>query len=115
MMQMDVDASCYADVAVGGKPGAKHSRSRRFVDLAARAGCFVGIESINSQNFTKDYPDAAFNWHRREAELVSCGVMEKSPVSIRSDCAFADPIVPVRLCDSELKMEIPAWAFSPDS
>jgi radical SAM superfamily enzyme YgiQ (UPF0313 family) len=53
MMQVDVDASCYADVAEGEKPGAKHSRSRRFVDLAARAGCyqaFVGIESINPDN-----------------------------------------------------------------
>ena len=53
MMQVDVDASCYGNVAEGEKPGAKHSRSRRFLDLAARAGCyqaFVGIESLNPDN-----------------------------------------------------------------
>src|SRR5271167_142941 len=53
MMQVDVDASCYANVAEGEKPGAKHNRSRRFVDLAAEAGCyqaFVGIESLNPDN-----------------------------------------------------------------
>ena len=53
MMQVDVDASCYGNVAAGEKPGAKHSRSRRFLDLAARAGCyqaFVGIESLNPES-----------------------------------------------------------------
>jgi radical SAM superfamily enzyme YgiQ (UPF0313 family) len=53
MMQVDVDASCYANVADGEKEGAKHARSRRFVELAARAGCyqaFVGIESLNPDN-----------------------------------------------------------------
>jgi radical SAM superfamily enzyme YgiQ (UPF0313 family) len=53
MMQVDVDASCYGNVADGEKPGAKHSRSRRFLDLAAAAGCyqaFVGIESLNPDN-----------------------------------------------------------------
>jgi radical SAM superfamily enzyme YgiQ (UPF0313 family) len=53
MMQVDVDASCYGNVAQGEKPGAKHSRSRRFLDLAAQAGCyqaFVGIESLNPEN-----------------------------------------------------------------
>jgi radical SAM superfamily enzyme YgiQ (UPF0313 family) len=53
MMQVDVDASCYANVAEGEKEGAKHNRSRRFVELAARAGCyqaFVGIESLSPEN-----------------------------------------------------------------
>ncbi len=53
MMQVDVDASCYGNLAEGEKPGAKHGRSRRFLDLAAQAGCyqaFVGIESINPDN-----------------------------------------------------------------
>src|SRR5271170_259472 len=53
MMQVDVDASCYGNIADGEKPGAKHSRSRRFLDLAAAAGCyqaFVGIESLNPDN-----------------------------------------------------------------
>lgn len=53
MMQVDVDASCYGNVAQDEKPGAKHSRSRRFLDLAAQAGCyqaFVGIESLSPEN-----------------------------------------------------------------
>jgi radical SAM superfamily enzyme YgiQ (UPF0313 family) len=53
MMQVDVDASCYANLAEGEKQGAKHARSRRFVELAAQAGCyqaFVGIESLNPDN-----------------------------------------------------------------
>jgi radical SAM superfamily enzyme YgiQ (UPF0313 family) len=53
MMQVDVDASCYGNVAAGEKPGAKHSRSRRFLELAASAGCyqaFVGIESLNPES-----------------------------------------------------------------
>ena len=43
MMQVDVDASCYGNVAEGEKPGAKHSRSRRFLDLAARGGMLSGL------------------------------------------------------------------------
>ena len=53
MMQVDVDASCYADIAEGETETAKHRRSRRFVELAAKAGCymaFVGIESLNPDN-----------------------------------------------------------------
>ncbi|HUN58902.1 MAG TPA: radical SAM protein [Candidatus Binataceae bacterium] len=53
MMQVDVDASCYADVAEGESETAKHRRSKRFVELAAKAGCyqaFVGIESLNPDN-----------------------------------------------------------------
>lgn len=53
MMQVDVDASCYANLEQGENPSAKHRRSKRFVELAARAGCyqaFVGIESLNPEN-----------------------------------------------------------------
>ena len=53
MMQVDVDASCYANVEEGEKEGAKHSRARRFIELAAKAGCyqaFVGIESLSPEN-----------------------------------------------------------------
>ena len=53
MMQVDVDASSYANLAEGETETAKHRRSRRFVDLAAKAGCyqaFVGIESLNPEN-----------------------------------------------------------------
>lgn len=53
MMQVDVDASSYANLAEGETETAKHRRSRRFVDLAAKAGCyqaFVGIESLSPEN-----------------------------------------------------------------
>jgi radical SAM superfamily enzyme YgiQ (UPF0313 family) len=53
MMQVDVDASSYANLAEGETETAKHRRSHRFVDLAAKAGCyqaFVGIESLNPEN-----------------------------------------------------------------
>jgi len=55
MMQVDVDASCYANVAEGESETAKHRRSRRFTELAAKAGCYqalVGIESFNPDNLT---------------------------------------------------------------
>jgi radical SAM superfamily enzyme YgiQ (UPF0313 family) len=53
MMQVDVDASSYANLAEGETETAKHRRSRRFVELAAKAGCyqaFVGIESLSPEN-----------------------------------------------------------------
>src|SRR3984893_2881687 len=53
MMQVDVDASSYANLAEGETETAKHRRSHRFVELAAKAGCyqaFVGIESLNPEN-----------------------------------------------------------------
>jgi radical SAM superfamily enzyme YgiQ (UPF0313 family) len=53
MMQVDIDAACYANLEEGEKDSTKHQRSRRFVELAARAGCyqaFVGIESLNPVN-----------------------------------------------------------------
>jgi len=53
MMQVDVDASSYANLAECETETAKHRRSRRFVELAAKAGCyqaFVGIESLSPEN-----------------------------------------------------------------
>ncbi len=53
MMQVDVDASAYADVADGETETAKHRRAKRFTELSAAAGCymaFVGIESLNPDN-----------------------------------------------------------------
>ena len=53
MMQVDVDASCYGNIAEGETDSPKHKRSRRFIELAAKAGCysaFVGIESLNPDN-----------------------------------------------------------------
>ncbi len=69
MMQVDVDASCYANLADGESESAKHRRSRRFVELAAKAGCyqaFVGIESLNPDNlnFATKYQNTDDRQHR---------------------------------------------------
>ena len=82
MMQVDVDASCYADVAEGEKPGAKHTRSRRFVDLAAEAGCyqaFVGIESLNPDNlnYATKYQNTDDRNHRMVIEEARARVLGK--------------------------------------
>lgn len=82
MMQVDVDASCYANLAEGEKEGAKHSRSRRFVELASRAGCyqaFVGIESLNPDNlnFATKYQNTDDKNHRLAAEESRKHVISK--------------------------------------
>ncbi|MGO9060777.1 MAG: B12-binding domain-containing radical SAM protein [Candidatus Binataceae bacterium] len=82
MMQVDVDASCYANVAEGEKPGAKHTRSRRFVDLAAEAGCyqaFVGIESLNPDNlnYATKYQNTDDRNHRMVIEEARARVLDK--------------------------------------
>jgi radical SAM superfamily enzyme YgiQ (UPF0313 family) len=82
MMQVDVDASCYANVAEGETEGAKHRRSKRFVDLAARAGCyqaFVGIESLNPDNlnFATKYQNTDDRQHRLKLEDSRARVLEK--------------------------------------
>jgi len=82
MMQVDVDASCYANVAPGEKPGAKHNRSRRFIDLAAQAGCyqaFVGIESLNPDNlnYATKYQNTDDRNHRMVLEEARARVLEK--------------------------------------
>jgi radical SAM superfamily enzyme YgiQ (UPF0313 family) len=73
MMQVDVDASSYANVAEGESETAKHRRSRRFIDLAAKAGCyqaFVGIESLNPDNlnFATKYQNTDDRQHRMTLE-----------------------------------------------
>jgi len=73
MMQVDVDASSYANVAEGETETAKHRRSRRFVELAAKAGCyqaFVGIESLNPENlnFATKYQNTDDRQHRLTLE-----------------------------------------------
>jgi radical SAM superfamily enzyme YgiQ (UPF0313 family) len=53
MMQVDLEAGAYADVAPDEVESAKHQRSRRFVELAREAGCycaFVGFESVDPRN-----------------------------------------------------------------
>ncbi len=82
MMQVDVDASCYANVGEGEKPGAKHSRSRRFLDLAAEAGCyqaFVGIESLNPDNlnYATKYQNTDDRNHRMVIEEARARVLSK--------------------------------------
>jgi radical SAM superfamily enzyme YgiQ (UPF0313 family) len=82
MMQVDVDASCYANIAPGETEGAKHRRSRRFVELAARAGCyqaFVGIESLNPDNlnFATKYQNTDDRQHRMKLEQARARVLEK--------------------------------------
>jgi radical SAM superfamily enzyme YgiQ (UPF0313 family) len=82
MMQVDVDASCYGNVAEGEKAGAKHSRSRRFLDLAAEAGCyqaFVGIESLNPDNlnYATKYQNTDDRNHRMVLEEARAKVLSK--------------------------------------
>jgi radical SAM superfamily enzyme YgiQ (UPF0313 family) len=82
MMQVDVDASCYANLEDGESETAKHRRSRRFVELAARAGCyqaFVGIESLNPDNlnFATKYQNTDDRQHRMKLEDARRRVLEK--------------------------------------
>jgi radical SAM superfamily enzyme YgiQ (UPF0313 family) len=82
MMQVDVDASCYANLAEGETETAKHRRSRRFVELAAKAGCyqaFVGIESLNPDNlnFATKYQNTDDRQHRMTLEDARRRVLEK--------------------------------------
>jgi radical SAM superfamily enzyme YgiQ (UPF0313 family) len=82
MMQVDVDASCFANVAEGETEGAKHRRSRRFVELAARAGCyqaFVGIESLSPDNlnYATKYQNTEDRQHRMSVEQAQERVLNK--------------------------------------
>jgi radical SAM superfamily enzyme YgiQ (UPF0313 family) len=82
MMQVDVDASCYANVAEGETETAKHRRSKRFTELAAAAGCyqaFVGIESLNPDNlnFATKYQNTDDRQHKGKLEAVRAHVIDK--------------------------------------
>jgi radical SAM superfamily enzyme YgiQ (UPF0313 family) len=82
MMQVDVDASCYANVAEGETETAKHRRSRRFTELAAAAGCymaFVGIESLNPDNlnFATKYQNTDDRHHKMKLEEARARVINK--------------------------------------
>lgn len=82
MMQVDVDASCYANVAEGETETAKHRRSKRFVELCARAGCyqaFVGIESLNPANLNHatKYQNTEDRQHRMGFAELSAKVLNK--------------------------------------
>jgi radical SAM superfamily enzyme YgiQ (UPF0313 family) len=82
MMQVDVDASSYANIAEGETDSAKHSRSRRFVELAAKAGCyqaFVGIESLNPDNLNAatKFQNTGDRRHRFSLEDATARVLNK--------------------------------------
>ena len=82
MMQVDVDASCYANVAEGETETAKHRRSKRFTELAAAAGCyqaFVGIESLNPDNlnFATKYQNTDDRQGKGKLEAVRAHVIDK--------------------------------------
>ena len=82
MMQVDVDASCYANIEEGETETAKHRRSRRFVELAAKAGCyqaFVGIESLNPDNlnFATKYQNTDDRQHKLTLEDSQRRVFKK--------------------------------------
>jgi radical SAM superfamily enzyme YgiQ (UPF0313 family) len=82
IMQVDVEASCYANVAPGETENAKHRRSRRFVELAAAAGCyqaFVGIESLNPDNlsFATKYQNTDDRQHKGRHEELRAHVIKK--------------------------------------
>ena len=82
MMQVDVDASCYANVAEGETEGAKHRRAKRFTELAAAAGCyqaFIGIESLNPDNlnFATKYQNTDDRQHKLNVEQARSRVIDK--------------------------------------
>ncbi len=82
MMQVDVDASCYANVADGETETAKHRRSKRFTELAAAAGCyqaFVGIESLNPDNlnFATKYQNTDNRQNKWTLEAARAHVIDK--------------------------------------
>jgi radical SAM superfamily enzyme YgiQ (UPF0313 family) len=82
MMQVDVDASCYANVAPGETETAKHRRAKRFTELAAAAGCyqaFVGIESLNPDNlnFATKYQNTEDRQHKMKLEDARAKVISK--------------------------------------
>jgi radical SAM superfamily enzyme YgiQ (UPF0313 family) len=82
IMQVDVDASCYADLAPNETETAKHRRSRRFVQLAAAAGCyqvFVGIESLNPDNLNlaTKFQNTDARRHSSDSRQLRAHVIEK--------------------------------------
>jgi radical SAM superfamily enzyme YgiQ (UPF0313 family) len=82
MMQVDVDASGYADIAPGETETSKHRRSRQFVELAAKAGCyqaFIGIESLNPDNlnYATKYQNTDDRQHRMNLQEARERVLNK--------------------------------------
>lgn len=82
MMQVDVDASCYANLAEGETETAKHRRSKRFTELCAQAGCymaFVGIESLNPDNlnYATKYQNTDDRQHKLKIEESRARVINK--------------------------------------
>lgn len=66
MMQADVESGVYARPRLGENETQRHHRSRRFIDLAAAAGCyavFMGFESFNPANL-----EHVMKFHNEDAE-----------------------------------------------
>jgi radical SAM superfamily enzyme YgiQ (UPF0313 family) len=64
ILQTDIESSAYADTPGLRREAAKHARSRRFVELAAAAGCFevfMGFESFSPANL-----EAASKFHNED-------------------------------------------------
>ena len=87
MMQADVEASFHASRDRDEPESERHRRSRRFVDLAAEAGCyvvFVGFESFDPANL-----EAARKFHNQpgargeRAERSVDRVKEKYAIAVR--------------------------------
>lgn len=75
VLQTDIEAAAYAIPALGEREGARHRRSRRFVDLAAAAGCFevfMGFESFDPANLehTQKYHNEDDQDRRRGADQL---------------------------------------------
>ena len=71
-----------ANIDEGERETAKHRRSRRFVELAAKAGCyqaFVGIESLNPDNlnFATKYQNTEDRQHKLTLEDSQRRVFKK--------------------------------------
>jgi radical SAM superfamily enzyme YgiQ (UPF0313 family) len=85
MMQTDVEASTYADVRAGEADDHRHQRSRRFVELAAAAGCyavFIGFETFNPANLEgtlkfQNTDDGRRRRHPGDLEAAAARVKEK--------------------------------------
>jgi radical SAM superfamily enzyme YgiQ (UPF0313 family) len=66
ILQTDIESSAYADTPLLPRERGKHERSRRFVELAAAAGCFevfMGFESFSPANL-----EAASKFHNEDLD-----------------------------------------------
>jgi radical SAM superfamily enzyme YgiQ (UPF0313 family) len=84
MMQADVESGVYARPVSGEQETQRQSRSRRFVDLAAAAGCysvFMGFESFNPANLEQAMK---FQNEDREDRHKSAGRLEDIAARVKA-------------------------------